>query len=211
MNAHVNEPRLFGGAALAAGKPVAILVHGRNETPEKMLELATRFDLPDLAFVAVSASGRSWYPNGFMAPVEKNQPHLDHAIEMLDVLVAELLADGRKKTQIALVGFSQGACLLCEYVVRRGGKWGALVAFTGGLIGPPEMSFDSKTSLEATPTFLGTSDIDTWVPIARVRDTAAVFQKLGANVKLTVHVDMEHLVNDEEIAEARPLLAALLV
>jgi phospholipase/carboxylesterase len=214
LNAHAKEPWLRSGAALDAGRPVTILVHGRNRSPEEMLELAARFDLPDMAFVAMSAFGRSWYPEGFMAPLEKNQPHLDHALAALDQLVNELIANNRTRSQIALVGFSQGACLLCEYVYRRGEKFGALVAFTGGLIGPPETKFDclsdGKRSLEGTPIFLGTSDIDTWVPVARVRETANVFENLGAQVKLAVYPNLEHLVNDEEIAEARPLLAALL-
>lgn len=197
-----------------ASRAVTILVHGRNETPEKMLEVAKRFSLPEMTFVTVTAPGGSWYPESFLAPLEKNQPHLDDALSSLDHLVRDLEAKGHARSQIALVGFSQGACLACEFIYRRGGRWGALVAFTGGLIGPPEMKWsvskEEEHSLAETPIFLGTSDVDAWVPLSRVHETAVIFERIGARVKLSVYPNMEHLVSDEEIAEARPLLVVLL-
>jgi len=197
-----------------ASRAVTILVHGRNETPEKMLAVAERFSLPDMTFVTVTAPGGSWYPESFLAPLEKNQPHLDNAIATLNQMVRDLEAKGHARSQIALLGFSQGACLACEAMYRAGGAWGALIAFTGGLIGPPEMKWsasnEEKRSLAETPIFLGTSDVDAWVPLSRVQQTAAAFEQRGARVELTVYPNLEHLVSDEEIAAARPLLAALL-
>ena len=47
---------------------------------------------------------------------------------------------------------------------------------------------------------MGTSDPDGWVPVWRVRETAAALEGLGAVVELDVFDGMDHLVNDEEIA-----------
>ena len=40
------------------------------------------------------------------------------------------------------MGFSQGACLACEHVYRQRRRFGALVALTGGLIGPPGLRWE---------------------------------------------------------------------
>ena len=47
------------------------------------------------------------------------------------------LTDGGRLTpaHLAIVGFSQGACIASEYVLRHPGCCSVLVMFTGGLIG----------------------------------------------------------------------------
>ena len=50
------------------------------------------------------------------------------------------------------------------------------------------------------------SDVDEWVPEARVRETAAVLKDLGADVRLGLYPGRDHVVSAEEIAEARELL-----
>ena len=64
-------------------------------------------------------------------------------------------------------------------------------------------------AFEGTPVYLGTSDPDGWVPVWRVRETAAAFSALGAAVELDVFEGMEHIVYDEEIAAGRALLQRL--
>jgi predicted esterase len=206
VNLHLGQPVLYAGRSLAEARAVAILVHGRNGTPQLMLELAARLQLPQLAYVAVSAAGNTWYPQSFLKALEENQPHLDDALQRLDALVHELQTEPRN---LALVGFSQGACLASEYVHRRGGRWGALVAFTGGLIGPPGTSWAGGPPLLGTPVFLGTGDPDPFVPVARVRETAEVLRRQGAEVELREYPGRDHLVSDDEVARARRLLDAL--
>ena len=58
--------------------------------------------------------------------------------------------------------------------------------------------------------FLGNSDVDPWVPLSRMRETADVFRAMGASVAERVYPGMEHLVNDDEAGEARAMLAQLL-
>ncbi len=53
---------------------------------------------------------------------------------------------------------------------------------------------------------LRTSDIDEFVPEERVRESARVFERMGANVTLRVYPGMDHIVNDDEISVAREML-----
>jgi predicted esterase len=56
--------------------------------------------------------------------------------------------------------------------------------------------------------FLGTSDVDEWVPEPRVRETASVMTGLGARVTLEVYLGMGHVVCEDEIRLARRLIQA---
>ena len=47
-----------------------------------------------------------------------------------------------------------------EYVARHPRRYGAVMALTGGLIGPPGTPRNYTGSLAGTPIFLGTSDPD---------------------------------------------------
>ncbi len=87
---------------------------------------------------------------------------------MLDHLVADVSAAGIPKDRIVLLGFSQGACLTAEYAVRHADRYGGLLIFSGGLIGPPGTTWDYPGSFGGTPVFLGCSDVDAHIPKQRV-------------------------------------------
>jgi predicted esterase len=145
-----------------------------------------------------------------MAPLANNQPFLEFALARIESLVVQLEGLGISRSQIVLVGFSQGACLACEYLYRNPARWGGLLAYTGGLIGPEGTSWLTPRGLSGTPIFLGNSDEDIWVPLSRTEETARVFERMGASVQLAVYPGMGHLVNDEEIILGRAVIQPLL-
>jgi predicted esterase len=118
----------------------------------------------------------------------------------------ELREKGFALSQIILAGFSQGACLTAEYAVRHANRYGGILLFTGGLIGPAGTTWRYPGSFDGTPIFLGTSDVDSFVPLARVQESAAIFRQMGALVSERIYPGMEHIVNDDEIAFARTML-----
>jgi predicted esterase len=185
---------------------VLVLLHGRGATAESILALHGELLLPTIAAVAPQAAGYSWYPHSFLAPIEANQPFLDSALRRIEGIVDQLLDSGVPTNKIALLGFSQGACLTTEYVARHPRRYGAVIAFTGGLIGPPGTPREYAGSLAGTSVFLGTSDPDAHVPFERVQETAAVFKRMGADVDLRRYPGMPHTINEEELAAARSLL-----
>ena len=190
-----------------AGAPLAaVLIHGRGRDAAEMIGLAGRIGLPQIAWRALQAKGGSWYPGKFMDPIEANQPHLDQALTQVDAEVRALEAQGVPRRRIALVGFSQGACVACEYVRRIPGRWAALIGFTGGLFGPEGSRWEAPRKLDGTPVFLSNGDEDEWVPLGRVGETAQAFVAWGAQVTLKLYPGRDHQVGDDEIDEARTIL-----
>jgi phospholipase/carboxylesterase len=210
-NRHMSVQAVWRGAWPTPGEPLAIVLPGRDQPVQFALGLITRLSLPSLNCIALSAEGNTWYPRRFMEPIESNQPDVDHSLERIESMVAEAGSRGIARNEIALIGFSQGACVVCEYVYRHPVRWGAVVSFTGGLIGAENQRWTTDgPGLAGTPVLLTNSDSDPWVPLARTQQTAAVFRGLGAEVTDPIYPARQHEVTDAEIREARKLLLALM-
>jgi predicted esterase len=205
-DSRAQQPVLSGGPSLEQAEAVLVLLHGRGASAQSILSLYTDMALPTVAALAPQAAGHTWYPHSFLAPIDANQPYLDSAMLRIEVVIKDLLDRGIRSDAIALLGFSQGACLTSEYVARHPRRYGAVIAFTGGLVGPPGTPRNYAGSLAGTPVFLGSSDPDPHVPFERVQETAAVFKTMGADVELRRYPGMPHTINEEELAAARSLL-----
>ena len=212
--AMVSKVPVVGGLLAAGPAPeqadaTLILVHGRGGAASGMLSLYESFELPTLAAVAPQAAGSSWYPKTFLSPIDENQPFLDVALSTLESLVADLLNRGIPSNRLALLGFSQGACLVTEFAARGMRKYGALMGLSGGLIGPPGGLPTYRGDLKGVPVFLGASDPDPYVPFGRVAETARVLSELGAEVELRRYAGLPHAIHDDELAACRALLEAV--
>jgi predicted esterase len=206
---HAAQPLLTAGPSPRGAAATLILIHRRGAGAESILSLYGALSIAKLAALAPEAAGATWYPHSFLAPMESNQPYLDSALRRIDTLITDLLAGGIPSERIALLGFSQGACLTSEYIARHPRRYGAVMALTGGLIGPPGTPRDYTGSLDGTPVFLGTSDPDPHVPFARVEETRDVLERLGATVDLRRYPGMPHTINQEELDACRELLEAI--
>ena len=207
---HQGQPVVRAGARPGEARAAVVLAHGRGGDPEDMLGLAAHLRAPSgVAFLAPRAAGHTWYPNSFLAPLASNEPWLSSALALVGGIVDALGEEGIPPERVMLLGFSQGACLSLELAARNARRYGAVVAFTGGLIGPPGTPRDYAGSLDGTPVLLGSGDPDPHVPWARVEETADVLRRMGAEVTVRRYPGMPHTVNEEEIAAARALLSGL--
>src|SRR5271168_5200763 len=111
-------------------KAAVVMLHGRGADASDMLRLAEVLAQPDLTYLAPQAAGRSWYPYSFLAPIVRNEPFLSSALDMIERILAQLGSDGLPLDRIALLGFSQGACLALEYAARHARRYGALVGLS---------------------------------------------------------------------------------
>ena len=186
------------------------MVHGRNATPANILELVPRLARPDLTYLAPAAAGRTWYPHSFLADIASNEPGLSSGMAVLSALVAHIEDAGVPRARIVLLGFSQGACLAAEFAIRHASRFGGVVIFSGGAIGPAGTRWSSEGHFGGTPVFLGCSDRDSHVPETRVRDTADHFRRMGADVTLRISPGMGHVVNEDEIATAQHVIDEVL-
>jgi len=207
---HQGQPILTAGKPLAQAKAAMILVHGRGATAESILALAGEFKQPDFAYLAPQAAGNTWYPYSFLAPLADNEPNLSSALAALAAALAEVERGGVPVEKTILAGFSQGACLALEFVARQARRYGGVVAFSGGLIGPPGAPRDYAGSLAGAPVFLGCSDDDFHIPLERVHESAAALQKLGGQVTERIYPRLGHTINQAEIEHTQKMMQALL-
>lgn len=207
---HQGQQVVNSGKPLAEAQAAMILVHGRGATAVSILELANELHHPEFAYLAPQAADNTWYPYSFLAPMTQNEPGLSSGLQAIGELVDQVAAAGIPADRLVLAGFSQGACLASEFVARDARRYGGLLAFSGGLIGPPGTPRDYDGSLAGTPVFLGCSDVDFHIPLERVVETAAVFTKLGANVNKQIYPNMGHTIVQDEIDRANQIMQAIL-
>ncbi|HUC43447.1 MAG TPA: dienelactone hydrolase family protein [Candidatus Sulfotelmatobacter sp.] len=201
---HAGQPVLHAGAALAHARIVAVLLHGRGGSAEDILGLASELSATDVAYIAPQAAGGTWYPHSFLAPISQNEPWLGSALRRVDAVIRDLNV---VSDRVAIMGFSQGACLTLEFAARNAGRYAAVVALTGGLIGPSGTPRDYPGSFDGTPIFIGCSDVDPHVPLERVHESTAVLTRMGASVDERIYPGMPHTVNQDEIHAVDALLA----
>lgn len=203
---HQGQPVYTTGKSLDESKSAMILVHGRGATAPSILELAQELPHPEFAYLAPQAANNTWYPYSFLEPMNRNEPGLSSGLQVISDLIAQVEAAGIPAERIVLAGFSQGACLASEFVARHARRYGGLLAFSGGLIGPPGTPREYEGSLAGTPVFLGCSDVDFHIPLARVEETAVTFTNLGANVNKQIYPGMGHTIIPDEIEHARQIV-----
>ncbi len=206
MNIHLQQQVVTRGVPVLDAKAVVFMVHGRNQTTDYVMDLVERINLPDVHYLAPQAAENSWYPKGFMEEISENEPYLSNSLDCYEQRISELVNLGIPKSKLILLGFSQGACLTAEYVLRNPERYGGVILYTGGVIGPPLTDWNRGGFLNGTPIFLGSSDVDEWVPEHRIHETANLFEKMGANTKTVIYKGMGHLINDEEIDFARGII-----
>jgi predicted esterase len=202
---------LHDGAPLARAEIVIILLHGRGSSGKDMLGLGRELaaNRSNVALLAPQAAGGTWYPQRFFEPLAQNEPFLTSALGVVAETIDEALVGRIARERILLVGFSQGACLALEFAVRHPQRYGAVVGLSGAVIGPPGLKRDLTGSLRGTPVFLGCGDTDSHIPVASVKESAAIFRKMGAEVVERIYPQMPHTVNDDEISLVADLVARI--
>jgi phospholipase/carboxylesterase len=198
------------GAPLTRARAAMILLHGRGASAESILSLAEVLAQPDIACLAPQAPGGSWYPHSFLAPIDQNEPFLSRSLASVGKLVADLSAQGFGPERLVLLGFSQGGCLALEFAARNAQAYGAVIGLSAGLIGPEGTPRANAGSLAGTRVFLGCSDIDAHIPLARVHESARILGGLGGDVLERIYPGMGHTINEDEIREVRIALAGVL-
>ena len=205
---HAGQPVLHAGPPIAEARIVAIMLHGRGASAEDILGLAGEFSPRDVAYLAPQAANRTWYPNSFLASIPQNEPGLSSALRMIERLVETLQQQQIPSSRIALMGFSQGACLALEFSARHAQRYAVIAGFSGGVIGPPGTPRDYPGTFDGTPVFLGCSDIDPHIPLDRVNESGDVFARMGARVDKRIYPGMAHTIIAAEIDAVDTLLTA---
>lgn len=198
-----------GGVNPDQAAAALILVHGRGAPARTMIPVAEALAGSRTTVLIPEAAGNVWYPQRFIAPLAENEPFLTSALQVIADLMAELQGLGIPPERVVLGGFSQGACLSAEFAARNPRRYGGILAFSGGLIGPLGMEFTHEGSLAGTPAFIGCSDTDFHIPVERVHDTTRVLSSLGAEVDERIYPGMGHTIVEDELEAAGSMIRAL--
>ena len=152
---HQDQPILTTGAPLKQARAAMIMLHGRGATADDILSLANEFDADGFAYLAPQAANGTWYPYRFLEPIERNEPWLSSALQVIDNLIAHVITAGLPADRLMLLGFSQSASLTLEYAARHAQRYGGIIGLSGGLIGPDDTPRHYAGSFSGTPIFLG--------------------------------------------------------
>jgi phospholipase/carboxylesterase len=208
---HADGPLVTAGAPAGATEVAVVLLHGRGATADGVVRLADPLYRHGVAFYAPEADRSRWYPYSFLAPVERNEPHLSSALRRVGAVV-ERATRTLAAERVVVGGFSQGACLAAEFAARHPRRYGGVFVLSGGLVGPEDRLADPpfEGSLDGTPVFLGCGDADEHVPEERVHRTAEILRSLDGDVTERLYEGVGHEVVDEEFAAVGATLDALL-
>lgn len=205
---HRDQSVIIQGSPIASARYAFILLHGRGASADDMVSLGWELTDGHTALIAPQAAQHTWYPQSFLAPLAENEPWLSSALGKVAMCVEQCVGAGLHREQIAIIGFSQGACLATEFVARNPHRYGALIAFTGALIGPAGMAQQYSGSLNGTPVLLSSGDPDAHVPWQRVEQAALTLTQMGATVQVVRNVNRPHTILPTEIQAAKELLVA---
>ncbi|MBX0284701.1 alpha/beta hydrolase [Haloarcula salinisoli] len=206
---HQDQQLVTAGTPLDEATAALILVHGRGATARSIVQMGEEVHREGVTLLAPQAARNTWYPNSFLAPVERNEPGRSSGLQAVDDAVERAVAAGIDRERVLLLGFSQGACLASEYVARNPRRYGGLVALSGGLIGETVDPTSYEGDIEGTPVFVGCSDVDPHIPLERVKETSEAFELLNGDLDERIYEGMGHGVNEDELEAVAELVAGL--
>lgn len=194
------------GASLEKAKKALIMIHGRGGSANDILTLSQHLHVEGYALLAPQATNNTWYPYSFMAPVSENEPWLSSAIDNVKQTVELVVKSGIAKEQIYFFGFSQGACLVVEFLARNADRYGGAAAIIGGVIGQTINRSNYDGDFGKTPLLIVTSNPDFHVPVERVYATSNIFREKNAEVTEKVYENAGHNINPDHVALANKIV-----
>lgn len=203
MSKAIDGPRAepSGGAP---PKQIIILLHGYGMNGQALLNFVPywRPAFPDALFIAPNApeplpsapgSFRWWALDDYRGRAQA--AWADRVAKSLQSLIdTERMEFGIPASQVALVGFSQGATLALHMGPRQPDRIGAVVSYAGMLADPARLAHD----LQSRPSVLLVhGDRDTLIPVGAYRAAKDTLEELGFIVEGHVAKGVGHTIDDD--------------
>lgn len=201
---------------LSCGKPkyLVVLLHASGSTGDEVIELALDW-APTLnkgEFLAPNApwfseeggSGRQW-----RSPAGQNVRDDDEIGECIQQFLDAVLAKRRlDDSQLALVGFAQGATVALRAGLLRARPLGAVVAIAGGL----EMNPSEHLNIRSTsPVLLVEADIEAGAGTVSLDKAEQQLDSWGIPVQRVARPGNYHGLDDEGVSSVADYLHQALV
>lgn len=193
---------------------LVVLCHGLGADGADLIDLGAQWahSLPDAAFVAPHAPfpcegapmGRQWFALWDRTPAQL-EAGVRMAAGLLNAWLDEQLdARGLLPGDVALMGFSQGAMTSLFAALRRPEPVGAVLAFSGALLGAESLA----TEITARPPVLIVhGEADPVVPVGASRGAEAALRAAGVPVEARYVPGLPHGIDPGGIQAAAAFLA----
>ena len=198
---------LISGAEAGQAAVICLVIHGRGQQPEDMVGMVTRhIDVPGVRYVIPRAPGASWYDARAIDPLnERTRAQMGAGLEMVHAMATEALSVAPAARNV-LAGFSQGACMSADYLMRHGPLDGGACLFTGCRVGS-RADAPPVRSLAGMAVYTSCGDNDPWIPAPAWHDLIADLTRAGARLRADLFPGRPHMVTGTEIAALTDMLA----
>lgn len=199
---------LTTGTPAQTARAVCVFLHGRGQTASQMVdEVIASVNAPGVHFVLPQSPQPAWYDAKAVDEMtEATAAQLENALSLVRDAI-DAAHQAVPSGPFIIAGFSQGACLATEYLLR-GGKADAAALFTGCRVGASGDALPEKLA-DAIPVYISNGDDDPWIPLWAWQGAKDALIRQGARVRSDVFAGREHLVSDDEIAAFSILLGAV--
>lgn len=198
----LNGPRLTSKNAIT--KRLVVFLHGVGADGNDLISLAPMLDLPDTEFFSPDAPfpfdmapfGRQWFSLAdrstatIAAGVARAAPILNATID------AEMARLKLTPSQVALVGFSQGAMMAMYIAPRRSEKLAGVVAMSGALISGDTLGAEIHSR---PPVCIIHGTQDEVVPFAAMGNAEATLAQHHVPVEAHARPMLGHGIDEEAI------------
>ncbi len=196
------------GADPGAAQAACVVLHGRGQTPDYMIgAVLDRLTVSGVHYILPASDGVGWYDAKAVEPLtEDTEAQLLAALTMVGDAEAAARA-ACPGVPLVLVGFSQGACLVIEHLMRGGRADGAAM-LTGCRVGAAGDDLP-EAALNGLPVYCTNGDDDPWIPTWAFQKAVGQLIGAGARVRSDVFPGRDHEVGAAEIAVLDALISDL--
>lgn len=200
---------LYIGADIETAKAACLLLHGRGQTPEDMVQMiVAHLRVPEVVWVLPTSPRAAWYDARAIDPLALiTREQLGEGLAVIDDVLADLRA-ARPGLPLMLAGFSQGACLTAEYLFARGSVVDAAAILTGCRVGVAG-DLRPRTPLKNLAVYASGSNVDPWIPVEAFLALQEELTTAGARIRADLLPGRGHVVAGPEIAALSGMLTAL--
>ena len=168
-------------------RKVVIAIHGWTGDISSMEPMAKSLRLPDTKWIIPQApyksdkSGYTWFDGND----EIGWKYKD-SFKIINSLIQDLVDQGFTYDEIFLLGFSQGACLAMEWIIRQPFSIGGAIPIAGFIKYKDRFKIDANDKSKETQVLLIHGDKDEIIHPEESEKALKLFQSLGYNVNLYI-------------------------
>jgi phospholipase/carboxylesterase len=166
---------------------VVIAIHGWTGDVSSMEPVARSLRLPDTKWVFPQApyksdkSGYTWFDGND----ETGWKYKD-SFKIISSLIQDLIDQGFKYNEIFLLGFSQGACLTMEWIIRQPFSIGGIIPVAGFIRYKDQFKKDATSQSKSTKVLLIHGDRDKVIFPEESEKALKLFDELGYSVNFNL-------------------------